>query len=76
MIKTSLGLSFVIQFKEKTPNNILIISTLTFTLYVTSPNVLGTSLNLNSKKPNVLYVYMHNQLVVYFSLGFNIVSND
>jgi len=43
----------MIQFKAKTPNNILLIPTLTFTPYVTSPNVLATSLNFY-KNPNVL----------------------
>jgi len=43
----------MIQFKAKTPNNILLIPTLTFTPYVISPNVLASSLNFN-KNPNVL----------------------
>jgi len=43
----------MIQFKEKTPNNILLISNLAFTPYVTSSNVLATSLYFN-KKLNVL----------------------
>jgi len=48
----------MIQFKAKTPNNILLIPTLTFTPYVTSLNVLATSLNLNIKNPNVLEVFI------------------
>jgi len=44
----------MIQFKAKTLNNILLISTLASTLYVTSPtNVLAASLNFN-KNPTVL----------------------
>jgi len=43
----------MIQFKVKTPNNILLIPTLAFTPYVTSANVLATSLNFN-KSLNVL----------------------
>jgi len=43
----------MIQFKAKTPNNILLIPTLAFTPYITNPNVLVTSLNFN-KDPNVL----------------------
>jgi len=35
---------FIIQFKAKTPNDILLIPTLAFTPYVTSPNVLDLSL--------------------------------
>jgi len=58
MIKTSLGLSLMIQFKAKTPNNILLIPTLAFTPYITSPNVLATSLNLN-KNPNVLVTILN-----------------
>jgi len=54
MIKDSLGLGFMIQFKGKAPNIILLIPTLAFTPYVTTPNVLVTSLNLNNKNPNVL----------------------
>jgi len=45
----------MIPFKEKTPNIILLIPTLTFTPYVTSPNVLAVSLNFN-KNPNVLHL--------------------
>jgi len=45
----------LIQFKAKTPNNISLIPTLAFTPYVTSPNVLATSLNFN-KNHNVLYL--------------------
>jgi len=48
----------MIQFKAKTPNNILLISTLAFTTYVTSPNVLATSLNLNDKNPNILAIFI------------------
>jgi len=48
MIKASLGLGLMIQFKAKTPNNILVIPTLGFTPYVTSPNILATSLNFNN----------------------------
>jgi len=58
MIKVLLGLSFMIQFKYKTPNNILIISTLTFTSYLTNLNELVTSLNLNIKKPNMLAIFI------------------
>jgi len=43
----------MIQFKAKTLDNILLIPTLAFTPYVTSPNVLATSLNFN-KNPNFL----------------------
>ena len=43
----------MIQFKAKKPNNILLIPTLAFTPYVTSPNVLAISLNFN-KNYNVL----------------------
>jgi len=57
MIKDSLGLSFMIQLKEKTPYNILLIPTLAFTPYVTSPNVLATSVNLNKKNLNVLAIF-------------------
>ena len=49
MIKVSLELCFMIQFKAKTLNNILLIPSLAFTLFVTSCNVLPTSLNLNIK---------------------------
>jgi len=48
----------MIQFKYKTPNNILIISTLTFTSYLTNLNELVTSLNLNIKKPNMLAIFI------------------
>jgi len=58
MIKTSLGLSFMIQFKAKTPNNILLIPTLAFTPYVTSRNILETSLNLKNKNSNVLTIFI------------------
>jgi len=47
----------MIQFKAKTPNNILQISTLAFTPYVTIPNVLSASLNFN-KNPNVLDLFV------------------
>jgi len=50
MIKASLGLNSMIQFKAKTPNNILLIPSLPFIPFVTSHNVLLTSLNLNNKK--------------------------
>jgi len=43
----------MIQFKVKTPNNIIITRTLAFTPYITSPNVLAKSLKFN-KNPNVL----------------------
>jgi len=46
-------LGFIIQFKTKIPNNILLIPTLAFTPYVKGSNVLATSLNFN-KNPNVL----------------------
>jgi len=46
MIKVSLRLGFMIQFKAK---KILLIPTLTFTPYPTKSNVLATSLNLNNK---------------------------
>jgi len=39
----------MIQFKAKTPNNILLISSLAFTPFVTKRNVLSISLNLNNK---------------------------
>jgi len=48
----------MIQFKAKTPNNILLILILAFTPYVTSPNVLATSLNLNNKNTNVLTIFV------------------
>jgi len=51
MIKASLGLGFMIQFKAKTTNNVLLILSLAFTPFVTSCNVLPTSLNLNNKNP-------------------------
>jgi len=51
MIYVSLGLGFMIQFKEKTPKNILLISSLAFIHFVTSRNVLPTNLNLNNKIP-------------------------
>jgi len=57
-IKASLGLGFMIQFKAKTPNNIILIPILTFKHYVTSTNVLATSLNLNNKKYNVLAIFI------------------
>jgi len=56
-IKVSLGLNFMIQFKAKTPNNIFIILTFTFTPYVTSPNILGASLNFY-KNPNILNIFL------------------
>jgi len=43
----------MIQFKANTSNNILLIPTLAFTPYVTSPNVLSTNLNFN-KNRNIL----------------------
>jgi len=52
-IKASLQLGFMIQFKAKTLNYILLIPNLVFTPYITSTNVLATSLNFN-KNPNVL----------------------
>jgi len=58
MIKASLKLSFMIQFKAKTLNNILLIPTLTFTPYVTNPNILATSLNLNNKNSNILVIFI------------------
>ena len=58
MIKDSIGLGFMIQFKAKTPNNILLIPTLAFTPYVTRPNVLATNLNLNNKRSNVLAIFI------------------
>jgi len=57
-IKALLRLSFMIQFKAKTPNNILLIPTLAFTPYVTRPNVLATNLNLNNKRSNVLAIFI------------------
>jgi len=42
---------FMIQFKAKTPNNIFLIPSLTFTPFVTSRNVLPTSLNWNNNNP-------------------------
>ena len=58
MIKSSLGLGFIIQFKAKPQKNILLIPTLAFTPYLTSPNVLATSLNLNNKNPNVFEIFI------------------
>jgi len=43
----------MIQFKAKTPNNILLTPTLAFTPYVTSLNVLVENVNFN-KNLNVL----------------------
>jgi len=51
MKKYSLRLGFMIQFKEKTPNNIFLIPSLAFTPFVTNLNVLSISLNLNNKNP-------------------------
>jgi len=50
MIKTSLRLSFIILLKEKVANNIFLISSIAFTLFVTSYYVLPTNLNLKKKK--------------------------
>jgi len=47
----------MIPFKAKTPNNNLLIPTLAFTPYVTSPNVFVTSLNFN-KNLNVLDIFL------------------
>jgi len=58
MVKTSSLLGFMIQFNAKIPNNILLIPSLTFTPYVTSPNVSTTSLNFNNKNPNVLEIFI------------------
>jgi len=41
----------MIQFKVKTPNNILLITYLAFIPFVTSRNVLPTNVNLNNKNP-------------------------
>ena len=49
MIKASLGLGFMIQFKAKISNNSILIHTLAFTYYEKCPDVLATSLNLNNK---------------------------
>ena len=51
MLKASQGLGFMIQFKVKTPNNILLITYLAFIPFVTSRNVLPTNVNLNNKNP-------------------------
>jgi len=55
MIKASLRLDFMIQFKARTPNNILLIPYITFTHFVTSHNVLLTSVNFNNKMSNNFY---------------------
>jgi len=50
----------MIQFKAKTPNNVLLIPTLAFTPYITSPNVLVTSLNFKNKNLNALAIFNIN----------------
>jgi len=50
----------MIQFKEKPPNTILLIPTITFTPFARSSNVLVTSLNLNNKNPNVLAIFIRS----------------
>jgi len=54
-IKASLDWVSWSNSKQKHQNNILLIRTLVFTPYVTSFDVLATSLNFN-KNPNVLYL--------------------
>ena len=58
MIKTSLRLGFMIKFKVKTPNNIILIPTLSFIPFITSPNVIVTNLNLNNTNFNVLATFI------------------
>jgi len=48
----------MIQFNAKTSNNILLISILALTTYVTSSNILAISLNFNNKNLNVLAIFM------------------
>jgi len=57
MIKNSLGLGFMIKFKPKLLNNILLIPSLAFTSFVTSHNVLLTSLNLNKNPMSSKFYY-------------------
>jgi len=64
MIKASLGLGFRIQFKAKTRNNILLIPSPTFTPFVTTCNVLPTSLNLNNKNLMCSNFYYNFALVI------------
>jgi len=57
----------MILFKAKTPNNILLILSRAFTPFVTSHNILPTSLNLNKKIP------MSNSFYYKFSLMIKIL---
>ena len=65
MIKASLRLCFMIQFKAKTSNNIFLILSLEFTPFVTS-NVLPTSLNVNHKNHMSTNVYYKFALISRF----------
>jgi len=48
----------MIKFKVKTPNNIILIPTLSFIPFITSPNVIVTNLNLNNTNFNVLATFI------------------
>jgi len=64
MIKASLGLSFMIQLKTKIPDNIFLIPCLAFTPFVTSFNVLPTSLNLINKNLMSSKFYYNFELMI------------
>jgi len=68
MIKASLELGFMIQFKGRTPNNMLLIPFIAFTPFVTIRNILSTSLNLKNKN--------HMSSIFYYKFTLMIIMND